>query len=309
MKKIVLSLFALISFCSLSAAEDLSKDKYIKFYLTWDSAYLAGPGELYYINYEGDFYNSQDRNQMRLDENGYFYFNDKIFIPGKQNVYFDGELKNDPEAEEYSFYYNSAYGVDYKASSELSEKTKNGTVNYSAENLATFAFSATNHYESLSWNFNHVPWVEGEKGYGIGTKISLHSEESFGQVLILNGYVDIKRPDLYRKNSRVKKFKVCDLDNSEEYIFELEDCVCFQIFTLNYQTKNLSLEILDVYKGDKYDDTCVSAIVPESKSASDGDSSYEQTYSCFLPKPEAEEQIYGLSICYKYKEFEQDNDK
>ena len=68
--------------------------------------------------------------------------------------------------------------------------------------------------------------------------------------------------DLYKKNSRAKKLKVLDVDASIEYEFELEDVVEFQTFCFKNETKNIIITIADVYKGDKWSDTCITGIVP-----------------------------------------------
>ena len=58
-------------------------------------------------------------------------------------------------------------------------------------------------------------------------------------IIIVNGYVDLQRRDLYKKNSRVKTFTVKDKINYITYTFELEDCVEFQQFYLKKATNNI----------------------------------------------------------------------
>ena len=47
-----------------------------------------------------------------------------------------------------------------------------------------------------------------------------------------------------------------------EYDINLDDAVYVQCIKLKKPTKNIILYIKEVYKGDKWDDTCVSCLVP-----------------------------------------------
>jgi hypothetical protein len=80
--------------------------------------------------------------------------------------------------------------------------------------------------------------------------------------MILNGYVDMEKLDLYKKNSRVKVFTLEDLDNNINSKIKLADEVVFQNFKLQKPTKHIRLTIKEVYKGNKWEDTCVSSIIP-----------------------------------------------
>lgn len=283
-KRIIFLLAVFVCFTKVYAqAKDLSKDKYYSLNLAWYSTHYVTPQCIYEVNNEEETYTKLKRNRIYLDKTGYYHFDDKVFIPGLMAVKFDlkkGRLFNDSYAEERGVYFNDSFGAKYSASSSLSEKTKNGIKKYDAENLGRFAFSSTSHYESLSWNFNSIPWVEGEKGYGIGSTIRISTKEYFDTLCILNGYVNIEKLDLYKKNSRVKVFNVKDLDNNLEYRIELEDIVEFQYLYLDEETKNVELTIVEVYKGDKWADTCVQGIVPMVTSTT-VDNSNQQKYSMF----------------------------
>lgn len=141
-------------------------------------------------------------------------------------------------------------------------------------------------------------WVEGKSGYGIGEKITVYmtyvnescrgnmlegyteycydysredtfQKENYNTVLngiyIVNGYA--QNESLYKANSRVKKLKLT-IDDKEEYILELEDTMMPQIFDVNYKVNNqkklypikAEFEILEVYKGEKYEDTAINTL-------------------------------------------------
>ncbi|MBQ0166757.1 MAG: hypothetical protein KBT02_06610 [Treponema sp.] len=133
---------------------------------------------------------------------------------------------------------------DFSASSELKE----GAITYSAGNLASFDLK--------------TPWVEGVPGNGIGETISFYIAEKY--LYLFSGYISYDKPYLYEQNARPKKIKITitDKGNSQEFIFDLVDTPNPQ--TLEFPDRmygDATLEILDVYPGTKYQDTCIHAIL------------------------------------------------
>lgn len=118
-------------------------------------------------------------------------------------------------------------------------------------------------------------WVEGVPGYGIGEFLIYTFEGAsprITEIIIVNGYV--KSEAAYRNNSRVKKLKVY-LNDKPYAILNLEDKIANQGFEVepigngnrenrdalkNQPNWTLKFEILEVYKGLKYDDTAISEI-------------------------------------------------
>lgn len=108
-------------------------------------------------------------------------------------------------------------------------------------------------------------WVEGAKGYGIGEYI----EYAFGKnnppvtkVILFNGYV--KSDKSWKDNARIKKLKL--YVNGKPYaILELQDTKAEQTFDVGSLENRpgklvLRFEILDVYKGLKWEDTVLSEL-------------------------------------------------
>lgn len=109
-------------------------------------------------------------------------------------------------------------------------------------------------------------WVEGTAGYGIGENLVYHfagSAPRINKIMVINGY--IKNPKTWKDNSRVKKLKVY-INDKEFAIFNLEDLMGEQTFDVPLLGKysdekwTLKFEILEVYKGDKYDDVAITEI-------------------------------------------------
>ncbi|MBN1188090.1 MAG: hypothetical protein JXB49_37795 [Bacteroidales bacterium] len=118
-------------------------------------------------------------------------------------------------------------------------------------------------------------WVEGVAGYGIGEYLLYTFEGAsprINEIIVVNGYV--KSKSAWENNSRVKKLKVY-IDDKPYAILNLKDIRGSQSFKVEpignsdrkdwdvLQTKpdwTLKFEILDVYKGLKYDDVAISEI-------------------------------------------------
>lgn len=132
--------------------------------------------------------------------------------------------------------------TDVKSDSELNE---NGTV-YFASNLG---------------NLNlEEPWVEGEFEYGIGTKLQI---DSYSQIFVIfSGFVSYSHPELYLENSRPKLLRFYFTEADLFFDINLNDYPDPQCFILpDYAKGSIVVEILDVYKGTKYKDTCINCIM------------------------------------------------
>lgn len=154
------------------------------------------------------------------------------------------KVKENAEEGPGFFYNDCAQGVTAtKASSTL---VAQGTKSYSISNLTD--------------NDPMTAWVEGVVGYGIGESFEI---ESPGVNEIYNGYQS--SPTGWLNNSRVKRFKVY-VNGKPNCFLDLMDEMGRQIFDLgvpapeNGEKNNFKFEIVDVYKGLKYDDVCISHI-------------------------------------------------
>ncbi|MCR4939961.1 MAG: hypothetical protein K5930_07645 [Treponemataceae bacterium] len=214
-------------------------------------------GEISIINYEGYF-----------EEKRHIILNDKYDIEKKGSLVFLN-LKNESKSflclasdevlllydekneSPFFFGFSSMRGLELisqpdkiTASSELLE---NDYV-YSASNLGNFNLSQ--------------PWVEGVPGNGEGEYITLSGNCTY--IYLFNGYISYSKPYLYERNSRIKKIKITtNTENGEkEFIFNLFDTPNPQKINLGERvTDDIKLEILEVYPGTKYQDTCLNALL------------------------------------------------
>ena len=185
-------------------------------------------------------------------EGFYFWADHNVFLYDENNKLVAGDSN--------AVYELQAMKTKVVATSELQE----GIITYSAENVLIHSVLK--------------PWVEGVTGSGIGEKLIFTRDEKalwgpreghfyrYRGIILSNGFVDYNRPYLYEYNNRVKKIRV-SRGNPDEYVdIEVEDTPLFQYidFGEKFQTKNeqLIIEILDVYRGSRYDDTCINLMVP-----------------------------------------------
>lgn len=111
------------------------------------------------------------------------------------------------------------------------------------------------------WN-GSTAWAEGVEGDGQGSWILFKSTapRKVKGIEIDNGYK--KSPQIFASNNRVKKVKV-EFSDGSSIIKELTDGYDMNNnISLNKETSTtyIKITILEVYKGSKYSDTCMSGV-------------------------------------------------
>lgn len=114
---------------------------------------------------------------------------------------------------------------------------------------------------NLDKTFLNSPWVEGAKGDGVGEGFSIINNRNiiYKYLLLMNGYISYNKPYLYKQNNRIKKIKVTGLKSGKSQILDVLDTPHPQTVDISFITEaeDVRVEIADVYKGTKYDDTCL----------------------------------------------------
>jgi hypothetical protein len=93
---------------------------------------------------------------------------------------------------------------------------------------------------------------------GVGEKIIIRKgDNSLGSLSISTGFISIEKPYLYRQNSRPKIIRISN-EGQNSKIVELADTyhVQYMYFDASYKY-DVWIEILEVYPGTKYNDTCI----------------------------------------------------
>ena len=174
--------------------------------------------------------------------------NQTIYANGGESSVNWNEIMSEYESPDYDgppFWYTCINAPDNaKASSTLSPQ---GKYNYDAKNL--------NDYDP------RTAWVEGKSDYGIGEYLSIKGDMFGGnKIYIFNGYQHSYSS--WKNNSRVKKFRVY-ISNRPVCYLELKDVMGGQYFDLSdydLYGKWIKFEIVEVYKGEKWNDVAISEI-------------------------------------------------
>lgn len=145
-----------------------------------------------------------------------------------------------------------------RAWSTLTETIKGESVTYDAKRTR-FPFYS---FYDAELNFNNASlfWAEGDPGPGIGGTIDVAFKHKADHVMILNGAVDLARLNLYKDNNRLRRVRVGGDDGAFSIEYTFEDHVQFHKISFPKEVSKIRITILDVYKGKKWDDTCVTAI-------------------------------------------------
>ncbi len=139
--------------------------------------------------------------------------------------------------------------IDYETNSILSDIYDSGELNkYGPRNVIDFSDSTC--------------WAEGESGFGQGCFIKLYCDEvAVSEIYITNGYC--KSKEIFYKNNRVKEMKISFSDGTEKNVVlssEYGEHPDHIVLDKPIETTYIKFEIVSVYEGSAYDDTCISEI-------------------------------------------------
>lgn len=271
LKKVFLCFTLVVCAFSLSAYDFLEIDKVID--LGEGAAFFVYDKDLYFFN-DPD-YQKIEKDNIFIDEYGYYwiryiYFGaleDSILIPGDKNF---NEFKLDYLSDRYHSDLESYSGINefdkayfnidsIESTSFLTETLSQKTIEYKVDNLFD-RFSSPCRCHSFSYNIFSPPWVEGVPGHGINEEIEVTFTEESDYIVILNGFVHPAKRHLYKNNSRLKRISITSINPSFNIEYTFEDVVHYADITFPEKTKKVTMTILDVYEGSKYQDTCISAI-------------------------------------------------
>ena len=147
-----------------------------------------------------------------------------------------------------------SYRKYYDCSSYLTETIRGTTKEYKVENLCDYVVE--------------TPWVENVKGDGIGEGFTIKNgvphEIAYPYLLIMNGYISYQKPYLYKMNNRIKKIKVSGVKSGVSKVLDVLDTPHPQTVDISFikDIEDIRVEIAEVYKGTKYDDTCINYLIP-----------------------------------------------
>ena len=133
-----------------------------------------------------------------------------------------------------------------------------------AKSYEATSFLAENSTRYLPTNLSFLtldaPWVEGVAGAGLGESLVLSWTEPVFAIVIINGFISMKKPYLYKANNRVERLRILLDAESVESVYSLVDTPVPQVLFLKKHARRVVITIDSVYAGDRWDDTCLSMI-------------------------------------------------
>ena len=136
-------------------------------------------------------------------------------------------LKNDCEEETAIVQYKDYYGIEQMIDRGISKS----------------------YHESTAW-------CEGENGNGELVTVTFEIDADAKRIRINNGYQ--KNTDIFQKNGRVKKLFLKNTSTEETHYLDLADKSGPQEFYASLKKGKYILTILEVFPGEKFEDTCLS---------------------------------------------------
>ncbi len=178
-------------------------------------------------------------------------------------IFLKSEIKNEEDIN-YSFFSYMKKIFSDNSRFEILGILENYEYNMNIENkhiTITSSSQLDNKYTCknlLDYDLNSA-WVEGSIGDGQNEWIEIRVDKisHVGTIILFPGYG--KNKDLFYANNRLKKVKV--ETSSFQTEVEFEDYFGGQIIHLAEKTDRIKISVLDVYKGSKYNDLCISEIM------------------------------------------------
>src|SRR6266481_10225374 len=182
--------------------------------------------------------------------------NIRIVAHSKYDSYPTGNWE-DPNRRASYVIRNNQYFLDHK--------------DYDATASSTLAPQGKRNYDVVNIMANperelQTPWVEGAKDDGIGESITLDVKRPlplYG-ILILPGYYEYGREDVWRKNNRVAALEIT---LNDEHTFtenipdeRFEDPYLIRVRDYTKPVNKVKLVIKSVYRGTQFRDTCISLV-------------------------------------------------
>jgi len=179
---------------------------------------------------------NSDKYLMLANENNFMLLYEKDNTEPLYELFYKG--KEIPDVVWYG--QSLGYPNNITASSTLSENN----ITYYPNNMCELRINCV--------------WAEGVSGYGINEIITFNGVQAIRFYLSI-GYVSYSRPELYMENSRPKRIRVTVDGKSIEVM--LKDTPAYQEIDVSSFSSKVTIQILDVYTGTKYEDTCINSII------------------------------------------------
>jgi len=265
---ILFTIFALLKLCSY----DLFQESWYISYSNYDDiqGVMKLEDRIIEINWMERNYSIYDLNSLRINEYGFYQVEtnsgEYLLFYSKYGFNHVVPLPVEPGITDSTSLESWDLGFEQvSATSNFVETIDGNTYEYLAENL--MKHHVLGPVGSIFFEYNTLPWVEGTEGSGIGETIHIQMEKPISGISILGGFVDPHRQQLFRANNRPSIIRIYTTGEIRfEIEVELPDAVVYTDAFFPNKTSDFYIEIIDVYAGSKWNDTCITALFPLKQS-------------------------------------------
>lgn len=255
-------LFGMLIFCLMKAYTQIPEYFYFQHYMDSEDYYYK-QGSLY--EKKGNELIRNYQNTIRLNDLGFVYstYNGEEFLILGNRISFNTKMFFPVENVSYNITDENNYLKllikSIKAPDSLCENVNGKKIDYKIDNLLQ-SFEIGCKELPYDYNTNCLPWVSKRTTVNIGQKIEVEFFQKQKGIQILNGYVNIFHQQYYHNNNRIKEIKIFSKDSNSQKVYNLNDVAIFQNLEFEKPAKSIVIEIVSVYPGEKYNDTCIGSI-------------------------------------------------
>jgi hypothetical protein len=233
-----------------------------------------------------EYYEIKHLNELKINRDGFYtikIFDDDCVVLGGGNYFFIHDLTDN----RYSMYRidkdYEKFQIDNDSDEEhlvpgartkriekiivndvLVENTSKGRIVYTVDDMLKYYSRMLDGH--IVCNPDAKPWATNKdpRGMTIDVEFRIPKSEYTRQnhIVILNGYANPLKRNLYKENRRIKKLQIESLDKDRPFslIVSFDDEVMFKRIAFPENVNKVRLTILDYYEGSKYKDFCIQYI-------------------------------------------------
>jgi hypothetical protein len=238
-----------------------------------------------------EYYEEKNITDLYLNKDGFYtipIFGDDCVVLAGGNYFFIHDIKDPgysmfrPDKDfkafqkEHSWYSEEEYSMPGERRKTIEriivpdilvENTPKGQVYYSVEDMLGY------YARMLDWhvvcNPEAKPWATSMDPNGLAIEVEFDNPQlkyigknGSNHIVIMNGYVNPLKRNLYKENRRIKTLQIDSLDENKKFsmVIHFEDEAAFKRIPFPEWVRKVKLVILDYYEGAKYKDLCVQFI-------------------------------------------------
>jgi hypothetical protein len=235
------------------------------------------------------YYEIKKLNELNINKDGFYtikIFDDDCVVLGGGNYFFIHDMtdsrysmyRTDKDYESFQTYMIGDSNEEYLLPGQrvktikqilvedvLVENTSKGRIAYSVDDMLKYYSRMLDGH--VVCNPDAKPWATNKEPIGLTIEVEFNIPKSrnytkYNHIVILNGYANPLKRNLFKENRRIKKIQIESLDEDKPFsiIAYFDDEAMFKRIPFPESVSKVKLTILDYYEGSKYKDLCIQYI-------------------------------------------------